>query len=130
MEGVSEGRIRVEDRYIPNSEVSNYFSAADVTVLPYRHATQSGVAALSFAFNRPVVTTSVGALPEMITEGENGWLVPPDDPKSLASILSRIVADRKMAHLPVLDEHSGLPTWSDLASVVIRLVGTSTGRQV
>ncbi len=120
-------RVRVEDRYIPNSEVSVYFAAADVTVLPYRHATQSGVAALSFAFNRPVVTTRVGALPEMITEGKNGWLVPPDDPKSLASILSGIVADREAAHLPVLEGESGLPVWRDLSLAVLRLASMEAG---
>lgn len=116
-------RVRVEDRYIPNSEVPDYFAAADVTVLPYRHATQSGVAALSFAFNRPVVTTRVGALPEMITEGENGWILPPDDPEALASLLSQIVGNRQMAHLPVLKGHSSLPTWSDLSRAVRRLAG-------
>ena len=116
-----ENMVRLEDRYIPNSEVPLYFAAADLTVLPYRNATQSGVAALSFALNRPVLTTRVGALPEMITEGENGWLVPPDDPVALASVLSEVVGDRLMAALPVVKGRSGLPDWGELARVVVRL---------
>lgn len=116
-----ENMVRLEDRYIPNSEVPLYFAAADLTVLPYRNATQSGVAALSFALNRPVLTTRVGALPEMITEGENGWLVPPDDPAALASVLSEVVGDRLMAALPVVKGRSGLPDWGELARAVVRL---------
>lgn len=123
-----EGRIRLEDRYIPNSEVPLYFAAADLTVLPYRRATQSGVAALSFALNRPVLTTGVGALPEMITEGENGWLVPPEDPGALASVLAAVVDDRNTARLPVVEGISGLPDWGDLARVVVDLAGAA-GRE-
>lgn len=114
-------RVRIEDRYIPNNEVPLYFAAADLTVLPYRHATQSGVAALSFALNRPVLTTNVGALPEMITPGENGWLVPPEDPAALSSVLSTVVDDRGAARLPVVEGRSGLPDWGDLARAVIGL---------
>jgi len=116
-----EERVIIHDRYIPNSEVPGYFAAADLTVLPYRDATQSGVAALSIACNRPVLTTRVGALPETIVEGENGWLVPPEDPVALASVLREISHNRSAACLPVTEGLSGLPGWGDLASVVLRL---------
>ncbi len=118
-------RIRLEDRYIPNSEVPLYFAAADLTVLPYRHATQSGVAALSFAFHRPVLTTRVGALPEMIAEGENGWLVPPGDPQALASRMAEVVYDPQTARLPVVEGSSGLPGWQELARTVRRLAAAA-----
>ncbi len=122
-----EERVIMYDRYIPNSEVPGFFAAADLTVLPYRHATQSGVAALSIACNRPVLTTRVGALPETIVEGENGWLVPPEDPAALASVLRDISRDRKTACLPVTEGQSGLPDWGDLARAVLRLAGDAGG---
>jgi len=122
-----EERVIMYDRYIPNSEVPGFFAAADLTVLPYRHATQSGVAALSIACNRPVLTTRVGALPETIVEGENGWLVPPEDPAALASVLRDISRDRKAACLPVTQGQSGLPDWGDLARAVLRLAGDAGG---
>ncbi len=42
-------RIRIVDRYIPNEDVGLYFAAADVVVLPYETATQSGIVRLRSA---------------------------------------------------------------------------------
>jgi glycosyltransferase involved in cell wall biosynthesis len=125
-----EDRIRIIDRYLPNAEVPVVFAASDLTVLPYRQATQSGVAALSLALRRPVLTTRVGALPESIVEGENGWLVPPDDPAALAGVLREIARDRRLADLPVTGGDAGLPEWGDLARTVIRLASGAGGMRV
>ncbi len=120
-----EDRVRIEDRFIPPEEAPAFFAAADATVLPYHHATQSGVAALSFAMHRPVVTTAVGSLPEMITEGVNGWLVPPGEPGALADRLARLAEDPGRAQLPVCEGESGIPSWEDLARTVLDLAGDS-----
>ena len=80
-------RVQIVDRYVPNEELGAYFSAADLVVQPYRSGTGSGVAQLAFGFQRPVLATRVGSLPEVIREGIDGWLVPPEDPVALASAL-------------------------------------------
>jgi len=118
-------RVRIEDRFIPPEEAPAYFAAADATVLPYRQATQSGVAALSFAMRRPVLTTAVGALPETIREGVNGWLVPPEDPGALGERLAWLVEDPGRARLPVCEGESGIPSWEDLAQTVLDLADRS-----
>jgi len=82
-------RIRLVDRYVPNEEVELYFAAADVVVLPYRSASQSGVAQIAYRFGRPVIATSVGGLPESIDGGRTGLLVPPADPRALAQAIDR-----------------------------------------
>jgi glycosyltransferase involved in cell wall biosynthesis len=79
-----KGSVRVLDRFIPNEAVGDYFSAADVLVLPYLSATQSGITQIAFAFDLPVIATNVGGLPEVVKEGETGFLVPPNDPEALA----------------------------------------------
>ena len=48
------------NRYIPDGEVKVFFSAADVSVLPYRSATQSGISSISWNFDVPLITTPVG----------------------------------------------------------------------
>ncbi len=79
--------VRFEDRYIPNEEVETFFRAADVVVLPYRSATQSGIVQIALAFETPVIVTRVGGLPEAVRPGETGEVVPADDPLALADAL-------------------------------------------
>lgn len=80
-------RVTLDFRFIPDDEIAAVFAASDVVVAPYRREAQSGVALAAFHFRRPVIATSVGGLPEIIEEGVNGFLVPPEDPTALAAAL-------------------------------------------
>lgn len=82
-------RITFHERYIPDSEVATYFSAADLCVLPYRSATQSGITMVSMHFNTPVLATRVGGLGETIVNGETGILVESADPSLVAAGIER-----------------------------------------
>ena len=66
--------------YIRDSEVKRYFSAADVTVLPYRSATQSGISSISYHFEVPMIVTAVGGLKETI--GDTGTGIAVDEPSA------------------------------------------------
>ena len=82
--------------YVPFADVIRYFAAADVLVLPYRHVSQSGVLFLALSLGLPVVATRVGALPEVLRDGESGLLVPPESPDALAEALVRALGDRDL----------------------------------
>jgi glycosyltransferase involved in cell wall biosynthesis len=84
-----EDAVRIENTYIPNDEMTLYFSASDVVILPYLEATQSGVAQVAFGFEKPMIATSVGGMPEAISDGETGLIVPPGDSKALADAILR-----------------------------------------
>jgi len=86
--GIAQAVIIV-DRYVPNEELGLYFSAADVVVLPYVDATQSAIVSLAYAFDRPVITTAVGGLPEVVSDGETGFIVPPRDSQAMAAAIVR-----------------------------------------
>lgn len=77
-------KIDIHNRFIPNEDVGTYFSAADVLVLPYASASQSGVVPAAFGYCKPVISTEVGGLPEVIKHGKTGMLCPPSDPKALS----------------------------------------------
>jgi len=76
--------ITIHNRFIPNEEVGRYFSAVDAVVLPYITASQSGVVQAAFGFEKPVISTRVGGLPEAVSEGVTGVLCEPNNPDSLA----------------------------------------------
>jgi glycosyltransferase involved in cell wall biosynthesis len=86
--GLSD-HVRVLDRYVPNEELAAFFDAADVVVLPYISATQSGAVQMAYGFDKPVITTKVGGLPEAVRDGETGYVVPPGDPGALADAILR-----------------------------------------
>lgn len=72
--------IHVFTDYIPDSKVPSFFGAADVCILPYKSATQSGITSISYHFEVPIIATDVGGLKESITHGSTGLIVP--EPKS------------------------------------------------
>ena len=84
-----QDRVSLVDRYVSDEEVAVYFRACDLLVLPYLSATQSGVIQIAQSFGLPVVTTNVGGLPEVVQDGETGFLVPPRDPQALAAAIER-----------------------------------------
>jgi glycosyltransferase involved in cell wall biosynthesis len=88
-----EQAITFVNRYVPNEELVPYFDLADVVVLPYVSATQSAVVQLAFGFGKPVITTRVGGLHEVVQDGVNGLVVPPQDEVALANAIVRYFAE-------------------------------------
>lgn len=70
----NKDNIKVFNRFIGDDEVYLYFSAADLCVLPYRSATQSGISSIAYHFDLPMVTTAVGGLKEMIGDTGTGMI--------------------------------------------------------
>jgi glycosyltransferase involved in cell wall biosynthesis len=82
-----EAHIIVRDEYVKNEAVPLYFSGADVVVLPYITATQSGIVQIAFGLNKPVITTNVGGLPEAVADGQTGFVVDRESPDKLAGAI-------------------------------------------
>lgn len=94
--GVSSS-ITVVDGYIPDKEIEKYFAACDLVVLPYESATQSGIVQIAYSFEKPVIATEVGGLPEVVIDGKTGYIVPPKNPKALGEAVLRFFTDGKAA---------------------------------
>jgi glycosyltransferase involved in cell wall biosynthesis len=84
--GVRE-RITVVDRYVSDNEISQYFSAADVLVIPYTRASQSGVAHIGMAFGLPIIASKVGGLVESLGMYEGTRFVEPGKPEEITRAL-------------------------------------------
>jgi len=117
-----ESQVRFVSEYVPNEEVCWYFSAADVVVLPYRSATQSGIAQIAYHFDKPVIATDVGGLAEVVLDGETGFVVPPDDPEALADAIIRFYAEEREAEFAEnVRKEKRKYSWARLAEAVEEL---------
>lgn len=83
-------RVEILDQFLPQDRVDDVFAAATVVALPYVAGTQSAVVPLAYAYGRPVVTTRVGGLPEIVEDGATGRLVEPGDADGLAEALEEV----------------------------------------
>ncbi len=70
--------IELRTEFIPDEIVKYYFSAADIVVQPYKTATQSGISQIAYHFNKPMIVTKVGGLPEIVPDGKVGFVVDVD----------------------------------------------------
>jgi glycosyltransferase involved in cell wall biosynthesis len=91
-------RVETLPGYVPIEDVRDLFARARVVVLPYVTSSQSGVLHLAMTMGRAVVATDVGGLPEAVSEGVSGLLVPPRDAHALAAALERVIGDPDLAN--------------------------------
>jgi glycosyltransferase involved in cell wall biosynthesis len=82
--------VRAINRFIKDEELPGVFNQAHVVVLPYLAASQSGVAYLAHAFERPVVASNLGGLVDVVLNNYNGYLVEPRSPEQLAAVLEKV----------------------------------------
>jgi glycosyltransferase involved in cell wall biosynthesis len=81
-----DGLVELRTGFIPDNEVRNYFSVADLIAQPYRTATQSGVSQIAYHFEKPMLVTNVGGLSEIVPNGIVGYVVGVD-PKEIADAM-------------------------------------------
>jgi glycosyltransferase involved in cell wall biosynthesis len=86
-------------RRIAPDEIDRLFENADIVVLPYIEASQSGVAAYAMGFGKPCVATNTGSLPEVVQDGINGLICPAGDADALANRLETLLANPQLIQL-------------------------------
>jgi glycosyltransferase involved in cell wall biosynthesis len=107
----------LHDRFISDEEVKYYLCAADVVAQPYRNATQSGVTPLSYHFEKPMVVTSVGSLPQMVPHEKAGLVTEPD-PEAFAHGLEQFFEYPEGYFLPFIKEEKKKFTWNVLTAAI------------
>lgn len=112
----------VRDDFIPNDEVRYYFGASDVVVQPYKTATQSGISQLAYHFEKPMIVTNVGGLPEIVGDNGAGYVVE-IEPKAIAdAIVDFYKNDREADLVEKVKENKKQYSWEVLTKVVYDLM--------
>ena len=83
------------NRYLSDSEFANLTQFASCIVCPYVSGSQSGITQTAMVYGTPVVATKIGAFPEFIEEGKNGFLVDYGNKMQLADAIKRVVDEKE-----------------------------------
>ncbi len=109
--------------FIPDSEVRYYLSAADFVIQPYRNATQSGVTPLAYHFEKPMLVTNVGGLPDLVPDGKVGLVVEPD-PTSISTGILELYKLGEDFFLPHLRRQKKNYSWRYLTETITQLTNS------
>ena len=115
-----EEQLILRTNFISDSEVADYLSAADFVIQPYRNATQSGVTPLAYHFEKPMLVTNVGGLPDLVPDGKAGLIAAPD-PHSIASQIIHLYELGAEHFLPQLREEKKKYSWKILTDTIVEL---------
>jgi glycosyltransferase involved in cell wall biosynthesis len=106
--------------FIPDSEVRYYLCAADGIVQPYRNATQSGVTPLAYHFDKPMIVTNVGGLPDLVPHKKAG-LVSEPEPATLARTIEEYFELGENYFIPHLRTEKQRFSWHNLVKTITGL---------
>jgi glycosyltransferase involved in cell wall biosynthesis len=115
--------VKFVSRFIDDREVPALFERADLVVLPYREAEQSGVMYLALAFGKPIVMSAVGGFPEVAAHGA-GRLVPPGDSQALCEAIGDLLErpeERARLEAAARAAASGPYSWDRIAEAHLAL---------
>jgi glycosyltransferase involved in cell wall biosynthesis len=114
-----EDRVVLRTEYISDEAVKYYFGAADLVVQPYRTATQSGITQMAYHFEKPMVVTNVGGLPEIVPEGKAGYVVAPE-PAAIANAIHNFFTTKTPdSFLETIKEEKKKYSWKAIAEGIL-----------
>jgi len=108
-------KISLISRYVPDNMVPVYFSAANIIVLPYTRASQSGIAHIAMSFGKPVIVSEVGGLKESMGNYSGAFFVPPMDSEAIKRQLIKQFGSEKIYSTPALG-------WEAISKQYIKLI--------
>ncbi len=111
--------LQCHEGYIPDKEVEKFFAACDLVVLPYVSATQSGIVQIAYGFEKPVLATNVGGLPDVVLDGKTGRLVAPGNPAALAeAVVDFFREDRREMYKKNIEEQAYRFSWDRMRETI------------
>lgn len=121
-------RVVLKTDFIADESVKIFFSAADMVVQPYKSATQSGVTQIGYHFDKPMLVTNVGGLPEIIPDKKIGYVVEPN-PKAITEALLDFLQNNRLGFFEEnVKKEKQKFLWSNMVSAILE-VSNKNGKE-
>jgi glycosyltransferase involved in cell wall biosynthesis len=115
-------KVTLQLRFITSEELVALYRAADIVVYPYRAITTSGALATGLALGKTIVASDLPVFRELLIDGENCFLVNPDDSEALASALLKLIERKDLRDqfaTRIRDMYFGDASWLSIANKTI-----------
>ena len=99
--------------FIPTENVANYFAVADAVLQPYLSATQSGITQVAYHFEKPMILTDVGGLPEIVTHNLEGLICKVNSSEIAKSVLNFYKKVDKDKMVESVRKRKSMLSWSN-----------------
>ncbi len=110
----------LKTEFIQDREVKNYLCACDFVIQPYRNATQSGVTPLAYHFEKPMLVTNVGGLPDLVPDKKVGLIAEPNA-ESIAEKIKELYTFGEAHFIEALQIEKKKYSWNILTNSIIEL---------
>jgi glycosyltransferase involved in cell wall biosynthesis len=111
----------MHNEFVPNSEVAYYFCASNLVVQPYKEATQSGITQIAYHFNKPMITTNVGGLSEIIIHNKVGFITEPNQKEIADAIFNYFDRNLEYEFSENVKKEKGKFSWTNLIEILNEL---------
>ncbi|MDD4109621.1 MAG: glycosyltransferase [Prolixibacteraceae bacterium] len=116
-----KNKIILHTSFIENSNVNRYFSCADIVAQPYKNATQSGVTQIGYHFNKPMLVTNVGGLPEMVPHNVAGYVAEPEAESIADALYDFFSNDKKDIFESNIINEKKKYMWSNMTTAIMEV---------
>ena len=126
-----ENRVRFHGQQ-PPYKLASYYADADIFVLPSHCEAFGIVVAEAMTFGLPIIATRCGGILELVTDGENGFLVTPNDVTALAEAIQKLAADpalRNQYGRKSYEKARKLSTWADCGKQIFTVLTAIRGER-
>lgn len=118
-------RVVLKTDYIPDEEVNRYFRACDIVAQPYKSATQSGVTQIAFHFEKPMLVTNVGGLPEIVPNGKIGYVVEPNAQQIADALVAYYQEDKEATFIENVKDEKKKYAWDKMTATILSVYADS-----
>ncbi|WP_206610947.1 glycosyltransferase [Mariniphaga sediminis] len=111
-------KVILKTNFISDKDVGMYFCASDIVAQPYKNATQSGVTQIGYHFNKPMLVTNVGGLPEIIPHQVVGYVTEPNENDIADSLFDFFSNDKKSTFETNIQDEKKKFLWSAMTNAI------------